>query len=125
MALRKFIILQDRLPGHSLKKLSLMKCLLHVLGMRREPKISCPLRDHDTEGVNKNRNILCVYGKIDESVSIAISESVCSSSIIIMVILPSFTVTRHTYSRSSGFVSQLRAYLAMMRVSPSPTTLKA
>jgi hypothetical protein len=38
MALRKFIILQDRLPGHSLKKLSLMKCLLHIFDRRKGQK---------------------------------------------------------------------------------------
>ena len=38
MALRKFIILQDRLPGHSLKKLSLMKCLLHIFDEEERSK---------------------------------------------------------------------------------------
>ena len=40
MALRKLAILQDRLPGHSLKKLSLMKCLLRIFDMGKGPKIS-------------------------------------------------------------------------------------
>ena len=39
MALRKFIILQDRLPSHSLMKSSLMECLLHIFDMRKGPKI--------------------------------------------------------------------------------------
>ena len=38
MALRKFIILQDRLPSHSLMKSSLMECLLHIFDMRKGPK---------------------------------------------------------------------------------------
>jgi len=39
MALRKFTILQDRLPGHSLKKVSLIKCLLRIFDMGKGPKI--------------------------------------------------------------------------------------